>query len=55
AARSCQFVGVYQKGLDGKQAIWAAKNYHRHCVLPPSILREFNEAQVKATHHHDSI
>ncbi|KIK90586.1 hypothetical protein PAXRUDRAFT_151551 [Paxillus rubicundulus Ve08.2h10] len=53
---SCWVIDAYQKGLDSKQAAWAAKKYHRHCVLPPpSILQEFNKAQAKATHHHDSI
>ncbi|KIK83357.1 hypothetical protein PAXRUDRAFT_153224, partial [Paxillus rubicundulus Ve08.2h10] len=52
--KSCQFIDVYQKGLDSKQAAWAAKNYHGHHVLLPSILWESNKAQVKATHHCDS-
>ncbi|KIK77798.1 hypothetical protein PAXRUDRAFT_165717, partial [Paxillus rubicundulus Ve08.2h10] len=55
ATRSRRFIDAYQKGLDGKQATWAAKNYHGHCVLLPSILWEFNKAQAKATNHHDSI
>ncbi|KIK98993.1 hypothetical protein PAXRUDRAFT_133071, partial [Paxillus rubicundulus Ve08.2h10] len=55
ATRFCQFIDAYQKGLDGKQVTWAAKNYHRHHVLLPSILQEFYEAQAKATHHHDSV
>ncbi|KIK81464.1 hypothetical protein PAXRUDRAFT_156074, partial [Paxillus rubicundulus Ve08.2h10] len=55
ATRSCQFINTYQKGLDGKQAAWAAKKYHRHCIPPPSIPREFDEAQAEATHHCDSV
>ncbi|KIK77399.1 hypothetical protein PAXRUDRAFT_43652, partial [Paxillus rubicundulus Ve08.2h10] len=55
ATRSHQFIDAYQKGLDGKQATWAAKNYCGHCVLLPSILWEFDKAQVKATHHRDSV
>ncbi|KIK75022.1 hypothetical protein PAXRUDRAFT_174075, partial [Paxillus rubicundulus Ve08.2h10] len=55
ATRPCQFIDAYQKGIDGKQVMWAAKNYHGHHVLPPSILQEVDKAQAKATHHHDSV
>jgi hypothetical protein len=33
---------AYQKGLNGQQAAWAAKKYHGHCILPQSILGEFD-------------
>ncbi|KIJ08616.1 hypothetical protein PAXINDRAFT_88609 [Paxillus involutus ATCC 200175] len=55
ATRSRRFIDAYQKGLDGKQAAWAAKKYHGHRILLPSILREFDEAQAEATHHRDSV
>ncbi|KIK79848.1 hypothetical protein PAXRUDRAFT_160153, partial [Paxillus rubicundulus Ve08.2h10] len=53
--RSHQFIDAYQKGLDGKQVAWAAKTYHGHNILLPSILQEFDEAQAEATHHRDSV
>lgn len=31
---------AYRKGLTGKQAAWATKQYHGHRVLPNSILDE---------------
>jgi hypothetical protein len=37
---------AYAKGLDGKQAAWAAKKYHGHRVLPDSILCEFDKAHA---------
>ncbi|KIK77126.1 hypothetical protein PAXRUDRAFT_167730, partial [Paxillus rubicundulus Ve08.2h10] len=46
ATRSHQFIDAYQKGLDGKQAAWAARKYHGHRVLPETILHEFDEAQT---------
>ncbi|EGO02445.1 hypothetical protein SERLA73DRAFT_119704 [Serpula lacrymans var. lacrymans S7.3] len=35
-----RFIDAYKKGLNGKQAGWALKKYHEHCVLPECILRE---------------
>ncbi|KAJ8582980.1 hypothetical protein M405DRAFT_749355, partial [Rhizopogon salebrosus TDB-379] len=45
ANRSLRFIDPYRKGLDGKQAAWASKNYRGHRVLPDSILEEleFND------------
>ena len=34
---SQKFIDAYDKGLDGKQAAWAAKKYHGHGVLPASL------------------
>jgi len=36
------FVDAYQRGLNGSQAAWAAKKYHGHHILPPSILSELD-------------
>ncbi|KAF9456562.1 hypothetical protein BDZ94DRAFT_1177478 [Collybia nuda] len=30
---SCRFMDAYYKGLDGKQAVWAAKKFHGHRVV----------------------
>jgi hypothetical protein len=43
--RACRFIDAYAKGLQGKGAAWAAKKYHGHCVLPESILREFDDTE----------
>jgi len=37
ARRSRKFIDAYDKGLDGKQAAWAAKKYRGHRVLPASL------------------
>ena len=36
----------YQRGLNGKQAAWANKKYRGHRVLPESILRELDSAEI---------
>jgi hypothetical protein len=36
---------AYAKGLKGKGAEWAAKEYHGYRVLPESILQEFDDAE----------
>jgi hypothetical protein len=41
-----RFMDTYQKGLNGKQAAWAAKKYHRHCVIPKTILQELEVADI---------
>lgn len=35
---------AYDKGLTGKQSVWAAKKYKGHRVLPEWILDELYEA-----------
>ena len=40
------FIDAYSKGLQGKGAVWAAKKYCGHCVLPESILQEFDDAEM---------
>jgi hypothetical protein len=37
---------AYEKELSGKQATWASKIYHGHCVLPESIMRELAKASI---------
>ncbi|KAG2069159.1 hypothetical protein BDR04DRAFT_1022347, partial [Suillus decipiens] len=50
AVRSARFIDAYQKGLNGVQAAWAIKKYRGHCVLPPSIMQEFDDVHpVPAT------
>ncbi|KIK72722.1 hypothetical protein PAXRUDRAFT_21657 [Paxillus rubicundulus Ve08.2h10] len=46
ANRSSRFIDAYHKGLNGKQAAWANKKYHGHCVLPDSILKELDENRI---------
>jgi len=33
---------AYRKGLNGKQAAWAAKKYCGHCTIPDTILTELD-------------
>lgn len=35
---------AYEKGLDGQQAMWAAKKYHSHQVLLPWFEVEMEKA-----------
>ncbi|KZT63047.1 hypothetical protein DAEQUDRAFT_681078, partial [Daedalea quercina L-15889] len=41
--RTQHFMDAYCKGLTGKQALWATKKYHGHCLLPESTLAELDE------------
>jgi hypothetical protein len=44
ARRSRRFMDAYQKGLTGKQAVWASKKHRGHRVLPNSIFAELEKA-----------
>ncbi|KAJ7192309.1 hypothetical protein GGX14DRAFT_537754 [Mycena pura] len=46
ANRCLKFADAYSKGLNGRQAAWAARKYRGHRVLPESILRELEEAEI---------
>jgi len=35
---------AYRKGLSGKQAAWAGKQYRSHRVLPESLLDDLSKA-----------
>jgi hypothetical protein len=37
---------AYERGLNGKQAAWAAKKYSSHQVLPEFIIMELDEANI---------
>jgi hypothetical protein len=38
---------AYRKGLNGKQASWAAKKYRGHRMIPDTILQDLERANVK--------
>ncbi|KAG2368548.1 hypothetical protein BDR07DRAFT_18423 [Suillus spraguei] len=42
--RLLRFMDAYRKRLDGKQATWASKKFHRHPVLPETIMKDLVEA-----------
>ncbi|KDQ50719.1 hypothetical protein JAAARDRAFT_185917 [Jaapia argillacea MUCL 33604] len=46
ATRSLRFMDAYRKGLTGKQAMWAAKKYRGHRVLPASIFLELAQSEA---------
>jgi hypothetical protein len=46
ATRSCRFIDAYDKGLNGKEAAWASKQYRGHRVLPESLLRDLDNARL---------
>ena len=37
---------AYARGLNGKQAAWAARKYKGHRVLPESLMRDLDAAKV---------
>lgn len=37
---------AYRKGLNGRQAAWAAKKYQGHRTIPDTILAELEKANV---------
>jgi hypothetical protein len=43
ATRSRRFIDAYDRGLDGKQAAWAARKYRGHRVLLGDILEELGK------------
>ena len=45
ATRSCRFIDAYDKGLNGKEAVWASKKYCGYRVLPESLLRDLDNAR----------
>jgi hypothetical protein len=46
ANRSRRFIDVYNKGLNGQQAAWAARQYRGHCVLPESLMDDLEQAKL---------
>jgi hypothetical protein len=36
---------AYRKGLDGRQAAWAAKKYRGHRVIPASLLADLEKVK----------
>jgi hypothetical protein len=46
ATRSRRFMDAYDRGLNGKQAAWAARKYRGHRVLPPNIFEELEKGGV---------
>jgi hypothetical protein len=39
-------MNAYSKGLNGKQAAWAAKKYRGHRSLPPDIMQALDKAGI---------
>lgn len=37
---------AYMRGLNGRQAAWAARKYRGHRTLPETILAELDEAGI---------
>lgn len=46
ATRSRRFMDAYDRGLNGRQAAWAARKYKGHRVLPQNILEELEKQGV---------
>jgi hypothetical protein len=46
ATRSRRFMDAYNRGLNGKQAAWAARKYRGHRVLPPNIFDELEKGGI---------
>jgi hypothetical protein len=46
ANQSSQFMDAYSKGLNGRQAAWAARKYRGHRILPATVIDELEKAHV---------
>ena len=46
ATRSRRFMDAYARGLNGRQAAWAARKYRGHRVLPECILEELDRKNI---------
>jgi hypothetical protein len=46
ANRSSRFMDAYSRGLNGRQAAWAARKYRGHRILPATIMDEVERAHV---------
>jgi len=46
STRSRRFMDAYDRGLNGKQAAWAARKYRGHRVLPPNIFEELGKEGI---------
>ena len=44
--KSHRFMDAYSRGLNGRQAAWAARKYRGHRILPETIMDELEKAQV---------
>jgi hypothetical protein len=44
--RSVRFMDAYHRGLNGRQAAWANKKYRGHRVLPDSIMKDLDDANI---------
>ncbi|EDR04580.1 uncharacterized protein LACBIDRAFT_330517 [Laccaria bicolor S238N-H82] len=44
--RSQKFMDAYVKGLNGRQAAWAARKYKGHRVLPDSLMDDLEKAKI---------
>ncbi|KAF9227544.1 hypothetical protein BS17DRAFT_793241 [Gyrodon lividus] len=47
AIRSRCFIDAYHKGLNGAQAVWAARKYRGHRVLPSTLMANLDIARSK--------
>ena len=48
ATRSLRFMDAYRKGLNGKQATFAARKYRGHRTLPLSVFDDLERADMPA-------
>ena len=44
--RARRFMDAYYRGLDGKQAAWAARKYRGHRVIPESLMDDLMKANL---------
>lgn len=46
ATRADRFMDAYEKGLNGRQAAWAARKYRGHRVLPQTLMDDMEKAKI---------
>jgi len=47
ANRSRCFMDAYEKGLNGCEAVWAARKYHSHRIIPESLMAHMEKAKMQ--------
>jgi len=46
ATRSTRFMDAYRRGLNGRQAAWAARKYRGHRMIPETIMDDLDKAGI---------
>ena len=45
--RSRRFMDAYEKGLNGREAAWAASKYRGHRIIPETLMADMEKAKMR--------